>query len=428
MALALGGMIVFVEAGLALIAPSMISVLALFILVRYLDPAGDGRSSRVMAWTMVAFVAHFVFGFIVTHAGGMITQLLFAPDALTYNLQAVEIYRHWTADFPLPRLPAGKEGYYYLLAGIYRIFGVHAVAGLVVNAFLSAALVPLVFDTTRRLFGSAAAGWIPPLLLLLPSLMLWPSQLVKEAPILFLIALAANGATRLTDRFAFLPALGVALSLALLLAFRGHVALVLAGGVVASIAVGRRQVLGGLGTGLAMAALVVVLLSFGVGYSGFDAALNTDLDQANVVRRDLALSGRSGYDADVDISTSRQALSYLPRGLVSFMLGPFPWQIRGVRQLPVVPDVLLWWVLLPSLWRGVRAGWGLISRRVLVLILPAFTTACLLSLAIGNFGTLVRERMQVVILVLPFIALGLSLRTPTADGAGRPAEDLAPVG
>lgn len=424
--LALGGMIVFFQAGLAMVGPLILAVLLLFLLVRQLDePDEAGRPSRIMWWTMFALGAHLVFGLIVTHAGGIVSDLLKAPDALTYNLQAIRINQHWGGDFPLPPLPAGKEGYYYMLAGLYRVFGVHTAAGLVVNAMLGAALVPIVYDTTRRLFGSAAAEWVPPLVVLLPSMMLWPSQLMKEAPILFLIAIAANGAARVTERFALLPLAWVALSMALMLTFRGHVALVLAGGLVAAIVVGRQEVLGGVGTGLVMAALVVILLSFGIGYSGFDAALNSDLDQANLVRRDLALSGRSGYDADIDISTSRKALTYLPRGLVSFMLGPFPWQISGVRQLPVLPDMVVWWALLPRLWRGVHLGRKLVSRRVLVLLLPAFTTACLLSLAVGNFGTLVRERLQVVILLVPLIALGLSRRGADAP-AGRVEEAPAP--
>ena len=426
----LGGLIVFLEAGLALVAPLMFSVLLLIVLVRLLDPGPEnGRPSRMMWWTMVSFGAHLLFGVTVTHAGGLITDYLAAPDARAYDLLAVRITQHWGGDFPLPFLPAGKEGYYYLLAGLYWLFGAHTVAGLVVNAMFSAALVPLTFDTTRRLFGPAAAARVPALLLVLPSMMLWPSQLIKEAPVLLLIAVAANGAARVTERLSFLPLAAVALSMSLLLTFRGHVALVLAGGLVAAIGLGRREVLGGVGTGLVMASLLVVLLSFGVGYSGFDAAGNSDLEQANVVRRDLAVSGRTGYDADVDISTSKQALSYLPRGLVSFALGPFPWQISGARQLPMLPDMFVWWALVPSLWRGFGEARRRIGRRVLVLVLPALTVACLVSLAIGNFGTLVRERMQVVVLLVPLIALGLSMRgASNSRNEQEPAPQLVQVG
>ena len=420
-------MIVFLGVGIALVAPAMLATLLLLLLIRFVTPPTEDLYARVLWWTLASFAAHFVFGFIVTHAGGVISLFLKAPDALTYNFEALRITQHWEKGFPFPVLPSGKEGFYYMLAGLYWLFGAHSVAGLVVNAALAAAIVPLTTDTTRRLFGPEAAARVPAILVLLPSLMLWPSQLLKEAPILFLIAVAANGATRLTERFRFAPLVAVAGSIALLLTLRGYVALVLAGGVVAGIAIGRRELLGGVGAGLGAASLLVLLLSFGLGYSGFDAAVNTDLAQAQIVRRDLALSARSGFDAEVDISTSRQALSYLPRGLVTFLGGPFPWQIRGARQLPVVPDMLIWWALLPSLWRGLRGGRRLIGRRILVLILPAFSTACLLSLAISNFGTLVRERMQLVVLLVPFIAYGLSMRKPERAGDEVESRELAGV-
>ncbi len=93
------------------------------------------------------------------------------------------------------------------------------------------------------------------------------------------------------------------------------------------------------------------------------------------------------------------------------MFGPFPWQVQGIRQLPVVLDVAVWWFLTPSLWLGARQAWRILRRRVVVLAVPSLAAACLLSLAVGNFGTLARERMQVVVLLIPMVALGLAVRS-----------------
>ncbi|MDQ3639970.1 MAG: hypothetical protein M3450_00520, partial [Actinomycetota bacterium] len=164
-------------------------------------------------------------------------------------------------------------------------------------------------------------------------------------------------------------------------------------------------------TGLTILVLVVILVTtFGFGYAGYQTAIQTDLERASNLRSDLSTSANSGFDAEVDISTPGQALTYLPQGLVQFAFGPFPWQVRGIRQLPVVVDVLAWWALIPSLWRGLRAGWRQAGRRVLVLLLPALATTLLLSLVIGNFGILVRSRSQVLVLLLPIMALGVAER------------------
>jgi hypothetical protein len=178
-------------------------------------------------------------------------------------------------------------------------------------------------------------------------------------------------------------------------------------------------VVSGLAAGLGVLALIAALvLASGFGYSGYQAATGSSLRQAELVRRDLANSANSGFAADTDISTPAQALSFLPQGLLNFLLGPFPWQLGGGRQLLVLPDVLVWWLLLPSVWRGLREARRR-GKASLVLILPAMTTSALLSLVVGNFGTIVRERSQVVILLTPIMAAGLAVRRrrrgPVAD-------------
>ncbi|MFN2556896.1 MAG: hypothetical protein ABR592_08490 [Nitriliruptorales bacterium] len=425
--LGLGAMVVLSHSLLALLAPAMLALLLLMALVRRLgrdfDDPDVGR--QLMAWTIIAFVTHVVFGLVVTNVYGGVLDYLRAPDAFAYHSLAEDILRHWTTGVPGPELPAGKEGFYYVLAALYWVFGAHTAAGLVLNAALSAALVPLVTDTTRRLFGEGPATRVPPLVALLPGLFIWTSQLLKEAPILFLIALAAACAVRFLERVAAAPVLGLSLALAALFTFRAWVALVIAGGFVAALLVGRQQLAIGLTSGVTVLAILAVVVGLGLGYSGYRAAVDADLTQAQTVRQDLA-SAESGYDADVDVSTSRGALSYMPRGLVSFLLGPFPWQVRSARQLIVAPDVLVWWLLLPSLWRGLRQARRLIGRGMLVLVLPAITTSMLLALAVGNFGTVVRERGQVTILLVPIIALGLAARARARSASqSQDAEILA---
>ncbi|HWC12717.1 MAG TPA: hypothetical protein VG455_16020 [Acidimicrobiales bacterium] len=428
-ALALGAMVVYVSSGIALLAPAVVGVLSLFALTIALVPAADGAArARIMRWTMVAFAAHLAFGLAVANLGGIVRDYLAAPDAGAYHAGAQALLQHWEGGFPAPDLPAGKEGYYYLLGALYRVFGVHPVAGLAVNATLAAALIPVVSDTTRRLFGRAPTRYVAPLVVLLPGIFLWTSQLLKEAAILLLIAVAANGAVRLCQRFSPAPLLAVTVALVLLLTLRAWVALALAGALLVGIAFGARGMVTGVGLGLSVVAVFAMLVAAGgLGYSGYRAATSSNLQQANAVRQDLATAG-SGFDPDADVSTPARALSYLPRGLVQFTFGPFPWQISGARQLALVPDMLVIWLLLPSLWRGLRRGRPLVNRELLVLILPAIAVAMLLSLSVGNYGTQLRERTQVLVLVVPFVALGLSERAARRSRRAAPADAGLPMG
>jgi hypothetical protein len=405
--------LVHVRVVAALVVPAVFGVLALIVLVHCLaDPdQGEPDRRRILRWTLISLVAHLLFGLLVMGLGGLFADVLRGPDSITYNNRAIDLMRHWSEGLPAPSLPAGKEGFYFLLAGLYWLFGAHIVSGLAINATLSAALVPLVTDTTRDLFGPRAARYAVPLVVVLPGMFLWTSQLGKEAAILFFIAVAANGAVRLLRRGSALALLSVMASISLLFTFRGWVALTLLGGVLAGIVLGRPKIIGGVSTGAATtAAIVVLVLTSGIGYSGYQAAMDADLEEANAVRQELAVTGRTGFDEGVDVSTSVAALSYLPKGVARLVVGPFPWQLRGVRQIPGVLEVVVWWTLLPSLWRGLRRGWQVARRRVLVLILPTLTTAAMLSLSIGNYGTQLRERLQVVLLLVPFVALGLAVR------------------
>ncbi len=407
----LGAMTVGARPAIALLVPTWVGWFGVAALVRFLAPDDPEVRRRILRWTVAGFFTHLVLGMAISYGGPIIQKYLGAPDANAYHVNAILLVRHWTDGFPTPDLPAGKEGFYYLLAGLYRVFGPYRVAGLAVNALLSAALVPLMYDTTRRLFGSEAARCVPPLIVLVPNLLIFSSQLLKEAAILFLIAVVINSAARLSERFSFVSLILLGSAVTLLLTFRAWVALVLLAGVLASVGIGRRDVIAGLGAGMSAAAVIAAALAFGVGYSGYKAASKSSLEEANQMRRNTSIGVGSGFDAEADVSNPVAAISYLPRGLTTFALGPFPWQIGRATQLAVVPDLLVWWSLIPSLWRGVRQGSSMIGRRILVLVLPALTVSALVALSVGNFGTIVRERAQPLLILVPLIALGLAMRS-----------------
>ena len=63
---------------------------------------------------------------------------------------------------------------------------------------------------------------------------------------------------------------------------------------------------------------------------------------------------------------------------------------------------------------------------MLVYLLPALFVTVGLALLVANFGTVVRERMQVLVLLIPLIGLGWSVRHPATSGA-TPRRGAAPA-
>jgi hypothetical protein len=410
--LLLGASIVRLGSVPAIVAPTVLGLMALVVLVHGLIRWSDDPEATVHIgrWTMASFVVHLVVGVALT--GSAVAAKYFGGDAFTYHDGAVGIVAHWQHGAPLPSLHGGKEGYYYLLGGLYWVFGAHKFAGVALNAALAAALIPIIADSTHRLFGPRSARYVAPITVLVPGMVVWTSQLLKEAPILFLLALAANCGVRLVHKVTWGPLLVLMATLPALLSFRGPIGLAALGGIVAGVALGKREVAGGVVTAMGVVAVVTIGLALGLGSSGYSTTVQTDLKTANLTRQDLAASGKSGFGHSADISTTQGAISYLPRGIAGFALGPFPWEISGTRQLIAVPDLIAWYILIPALWRGSRAASRRTGRRPLVLALPALAITIMVALVVGNYGTIVRERMQILVLMAPVIALGFAIVRP----------------
>lgn len=413
-AVALGASVVFAPTVAAIAIPGIAVLLVVLAVTRFLTPAASLR--RVMTWTLAAFALHLAIGLVIQSSGTLTGY--FGGDATTYSVGAAGIYQHWLHAAPMPAdLPSGKTGFYYMLAALEVAFGVHPQAGMALNAGMAALTIPLVTDATRRHFGEPASRAAPVLLTLMPGFLIWGSQLLREAGIYFLIAVALNAAVRIMGRTSLIAIIVMVLAIALLFTFRADVALMIGAGLAVAIMFGGRQMAGGLASGLGTIVLVLSLVvGGGLGYSGYRLVTHSNLRQVNGIRSDSSLSASSGFLPEADVSSTRHAASYIPLGAAYFTLGPAPWQIHGSRQLSAVPDLLVWWYLLPSLWRGIREGRRRRGREVIVYLVPALALTVVLTLIVANFGTAVRERMQVIILLVPLIGLGWSLRHPAAPG------------
>jgi hypothetical protein len=116
----------------------------------------------------------------------------------------------------------------------------------------------------------------------------------------------------------------------------------------------------------------------------------------------------SAYATEVDTSTLRGALVYLPLGLVYFLFAPFPWAISSVLQVMTLPETLLWYALAPFAVLGIRDAvrsdyaQGLLILGVLAVSVSSY------ALVEGTFGTAYRHRSQFLPLFFIFAAQGLA--------------------
>jgi hypothetical protein len=171
----------------------------------------------------------------------------------------------------------------------------------------------------------------------------------------------------------------------------------------------RRGIALGFATQLTLVAGVIALLLYTpVGQEIFANSRFLDLQVLNVSRVDLARAG-SGFGDDADVSTISGILTILPLGVTQLLFAPFPWSIVNLRQALALPDVLMWYALVPALIRGIGYACGRLRETMPILV---FTTALTVAYGafLGNAGTAYRQRTQVMMFYFLFAADGIHRR------------------
>jgi hypothetical protein len=158
---------------------------------------------------------------------------------------------------------------------------------------------------------------------------------------------------------------------------------------------------------LATILLGVALTYFGPG-ERMSAQLNTfgNLERIQSSRSDLARSAGSGFGEELDISTTEGAIAALPIGFMYLMLAPFPWEAANLRQAITIPEVLIWWAMIPFILIGLAYTVRHRARNALPVLIFTLLLTIAYSLFQGNVGTAYRQRTQIQVFLFIFVAAG----------------------
>jgi len=118
--------------------------------------------------------------------------------------------------------------------------------------------------------------------------------------------------------------------------------------------------------------------------------------------------------------TAGQAARFVIRGIISFFTVPWPWELASMRELPYLPEQLLWYALVALLPIGIVSGWRRDPFVTCMLVGYVIPTAAALALTNGNVGTLLRLRGTVTpYLIWPGVVGFLAVLDLLAGGAGK---------
>ena len=365
-------------------------------------------------------------------------QDFFGGDAWTYDFYGIQQVLAWGGDRNAAREVGqfvgtsfgSAWGMVYLVAGIYELVGQNMLAVQFLNAILGAATAPLIFLCAKEVFHNARVARISGVAVAFyPSLVLWSSQGLKDAAIVFSLALAILAALKLGQKFSVPYLLTLIFALFCVLAFRFYVFYMIVVAVIGALALGMRAVTA---QSFARQFLIVIVLGLAFTYLGVTRYANVQFEQFGSLERiqrsrlDAASSAESGFGKDVDVSTTGGAIMSIPIGILYLLFAPFPWQLGSLRQMLTLPEMIIWWASFPLLVLGI---WFSIKYRLRQMSpILIFTSMLTLAYSVfqGNVGTAYRQRAQLLVFYFIFVAVGgVLLKEKREEKRRKAAEELS---
>jgi hypothetical protein len=384
------------------------------------------RSADLTSMFLVALAARYLVAVLVEHVVYSPAALdrpgLFAPDELQYFYEARIYAEHLAGRLPSlddeinvvwSTAPMRIAGYCFYLFG-----AVNLVPKMLICTFgawtsvLTALIAEELFPGSGR-----RAGWMTALF---PSLVLWTSLVLKDGVALlgvevFLTAFILRvGRTRLSAPLVVLlavPGLGA------IAASRAYEMGFLAAAVVGALLIGRG---GRFGRNLGLYAVVsLALVLFMQRYIQQPVDFTGDespLAKLAAIRSGFAEGTGSAIRHDiVDVRSPAGLVAWIPIGLAYFFFAPLPFTGGSIISAATTPEMLVWYAMLPSMWRGLRRASRERSVGFLVLFLFTMSSAIGWSILVTNVGTIYRFRAQIMFVLLILAAYDrCSRRSATA--------------
>ncbi|HEV7699643.1 MAG TPA: hypothetical protein VGO43_05400 [Pyrinomonadaceae bacterium] len=349
----------------------------------------------------------------------------FGGDAVTYDRNGSALVDFWLSNVPMSEYleyqnsPASGAGWgmNYLVGAIYVLFGRNILAAQSFCGVIGAATAPMVYFCAHKIFSNVRVAKIAAVSVALsPAFVIWSGQLLKDGLIIFLLVLTMTMVLQLQLRMNYAALLALAFAMFGIFSLRFYIFYALVVAVVGSFVAGVTKSQ----TSLIRRMAVMVILAVGLTYfMGRNASQSVgtfaNLDRLQTSRKDLARSATSGYGEDADVSTTGGALATLPIGFTYLMFAPFPWQLSSLRQAIAIPEVLVWWAMMPLLVMGLIYTVKNKFRNAFPVLIFCLLLTLAYSIFQGNVGTAYRQRTQIQVFMFMLVAVGWTVRQESRE-------------
>ncbi len=341
----------------------------------------------------------------------------FGGDAFSYDVKGAEMVEAWmglainpdSTFFEFDPRSGVAWGMYYITAGIYYIFGRNIFAAQSFCAVLGAATSPMVYFCARKIFNNKnVARFAAIAIAIFPSFIIWSGQLLKDGLIIFLLVVAMTMVMQLQSKISYAAVAILIVSLFGILSLRFYIFYMVVVAVVGSFVVGMSTTQ----RSLLRSTVILLVIGFALAYLGVgqratvELSTFTNLNRIEGSRKDLARAAETGFGEEIDVSTAEGALTAIPLGFTVLMFAPYPWQATNLRQAITIPEVLIWWAMIPFLVMGLIYTIKNRLRNAFPILMFSLMLTIAYSVFQGNVGTAYRQRTQIQVFLFILIGAG----------------------
>ena len=379
------------------------------ILVPRLLPRDTAPLVYRIIW--VAFAMRVVFCILLHYTN---YSWFLAPDENTYAINGARLARYWQGveQYPVRIEFSSEKLYFYFNAALFWVFGYVKSLPKIINCGAGAISALYAYKIARGLFGRASGQISCALVAFFPSLILWSVVNIRDGWCVLAVLVIAWSLMCLRIEPRLGQIVGILIWLAILGSIRESTFAIVTMSSAASFLLLK-------GRDFARNVFVASLVLVGMVASGtmgvistrhFSGSVGESLGSMQVIHQGLSTGSGVYGDIGEDIATPIGALKWLPRGLVYFVFGPFPWDARGALQIISLPEVFAWYLCIYYAFVGALFSLkhGRLETWVLFILLVNLTVV--FALVEGNVGTAYRHRAQVLPMYLIFASLGIFLR------------------
>ena len=341
----------------------------------------------------------------------------FGGDAVAYDANGMALVDGWLGRESLSETILYQTdgssgvgwGMGYIIGAIYLLLGRNILAAQSFCAVIGAATAPMVFFCSKKIYNNMSTAKFAAVgIAIFPSFVIWSAQLLKDGLIIFLLVATMTMVLQLQERFSYLAFVLLVVSLLGILSLRFYIFYMVIVAVAGSFVIG----LSSSSRSILRNTIVLAMVGFALTYLGVGQNASSEykifgnLERVQSSRSDLARAADSGFGQETDVSTTEGAISAMPLGFAYLMFAPFPWQAANLRQAITIPEVLVWWAMIPLLLSGLAYTIKNRLRNAFPILIFSLLLTLAYSIFQGNVGTAYRQRTQIQVFLFILVGVG----------------------